>query len=295
MAKVALLGLGPVGLATAWGLLERGHTVHAFDANPALVEKCKKGEYPRAEELGRELRAASSRFLIHDSLKSAICVETIIICVGTPAGQQGFELEALRQALVECRAPKGAGGRRHYILRSTLSPGTIQREIFPILQEGEEFELSYYPEFLREKALREDLLDPPIQAAAHTSSSAQERFSMLFPGEFQVLRDFASVEALKIACNAFHALKVVFANEVADLCEKTGASAESVMQAFCADKKLNLSSRYLRPGAPFGGPCLDKDLRALEFTLDSHGIEAGLLRSIRASNEERITKRGLET
>lgn len=290
MAEIAVLGLGPVGLATAWGLLERGHTVHAYDTNRLLADKCRKGEFPRAEELSQELCAeVSSRFLVHENLGAALSLETVVICVGTPAHDHGFNLQGIRSALLECRVTKGAGVLRHYIIRSTLIPGTTQQELLPVLLEGEEFDLSYYPEFLREKFLREDSLHPPLQAAAHSSSSARERFSRFFPGEFREL-DFASAEALKIACNAFHAMKVVFANEIADLCERTGASAESVMRVFCEDGKLNLSSRYLKPGAPFDGPCLDKDLRALEGALDNHGLKAGLLRSIRKSNDDRTTE-----
>lgn len=290
MAEIAVLGLGPVGLATAWGLLERGHTVHAYDSNRPLADKCRKGEFPRAEEISRELRAeTSSRFLVHENIGAVLSLETVVICVGTPAHGQGFNLQGIRSALLECKVAKGAGLLRHCIVRSTLIPGTIQQELLPALAGGEEFDLSYYPEFLREKFLREDSLHPPLQAVAHSSASARERFARFFPGEFREL-DFASAEALKVACNAFHALKVVFANEVADFCEKSGASAEAVMSAFCEDGKLNISSRYLRPGAPFDGPCLDKDLRALEGALDSHGLEAGLLRSIRKSNDNRMTK-----
>jgi GDP-mannose 6-dehydrogenase len=182
--------------------------------------------------------------------------------------------------------------RRHYILRSTLIPGTIQREILPLLQDGAEFDFSYYPEFLRERFLREDLIAPPLRVVAHSSPSAQERFSVIFPEEFRQLYDFASAEALKIACNAFHALKAVFANEIADFCEQAGASAQEVMKAFCEDEKLNLSSRYLKPGAPFGGPCLDKDLRALEHSLSQYGLQGELLRAIRKSNTARLLRRG---
>lgn len=291
MAKVALLGLGPVGLATAWGLLERGHTVHGYDINPSLVEKCQSGEFPRAAELSGKLRAAlNSQFYIYDRLHSLPRTETVVICAGTPADDRGFNLQGVKSALVNCRTPKASGSKMHYILRSTLSPGTIQKEFLPILREGEAFDFSYYPEFLREKFLLDDVLFPPIQAVAHTSASARDRFAIIFPGQFQELKEFASVEALKMACNAFHALKVVFANEISDLCEQSGASAEAVMRAFCEDQKLNLSSKYLKPGAPFGGPCLEKDLKALEYALDHHGIKGDLLRSIRKSNAKRADK-----
>jgi GDP-mannose 6-dehydrogenase len=231
------------------------------------------------------LRAAlSSRFFVLSHPAEALMADTVVICAGTPAENNEFNLSGVRSALLECRAPKGSGLRRHYILRSTLTPGTIQREILPLLQAGEKFDFSYYPEFLREKFLREDSLHPPLLAAAHSSPSAQKRFAQFFPGNFHELSDFSSVEALKIACNAFHALKVVFANEMAELCEKTGASAEEMMRVFCADQKLNLSHLYLKPGQAFGGPCLDKDLRALEGALDQHEIRGELLRSIRKSN-----------
>ena len=286
MAEIAILGLGPVGLATAWSLLEKGHTVRGYDSKPSITQQCRLGHFPRAQALSEELRAAlSSRFFVLTHLEEALKADTVVICAGTPAENNEFDLSGVRSALLGCRAPKGSGIRRHYILRSTLTPGTIQRELLPLLREGEAFDFSYFPEFLREKFLREDSLHPPLLAAAHSSPGAQMRFAEFFPGRFQVLSDFSAVEALKIACNAFHALKVVFANEMADLCEKAGASAEEMMRAFCTDQTLNLSSRYLKPGDPFGGPCLDKDLRALEGALDLYGIGGELLRSIRKSND----------
>lgn len=285
MADIAILGLGPVGLATAWSLLGRGHIVHAHDAEPTVAQQCYLGHFPRAESLSKELRAAQpSRFIVLPLHPKNIMANTVVICAGTPAENNEFHLGGVRSALLEWRAPKGSGIKRHYILRSTLTPGTIEREFLPLLRAGEDFDFSYYPEFLREKYLREDSLNPPLLVAAHSSSAARERFAEFFPGHFHELGKFSSAEALKIACNAFHALKVVFTNEMAELCEKTGASAEEMMRIFCADQKLNLSAKYLEPGGPFGGPCLDKDLRALEGALDRNGIRGELLRSIRKSN-----------
>ncbi len=291
MGKATLLGLGPVGLTTAWGLLKKNHVIHGYDANIALVDQLKMGNFPRAEEIAGDLRQFSqANFFLHKNFAELPLEKTIILCVGTPFKETGFDLEGLKSALQKTRAALGSKQKRHFILRSTLAPGTIQQILLPILGEGEPFEFSYYPEFLREKFLKEDHTNPPLRVAAHSSSAAKEKFLEFFPDVKEEVPDFASAEMLKMACNAFHALKVVFANEVSDICEKFGASPDLVMKFFCDDKKLNISPKYLKPGAPFAGPCLGKDLSALEALMDQKNMDGHMLRSIQKSNNQRMDK-----
>lgn len=286
MANATIMGLGPVGLASAWQLLQEGVSVDAYDRDADLTERLQQGDFYRAEEISTDLRAKlGARLHIHSRLSALPLRDTVLVCVGTPMGENGFNLTGLLSALGFALAPKGSSLRRHFIVRSTLSPGTIAREVLPLLAKGEEFDLSYFPEFLREKSVRTDTLYPPLSVAVHSSDSARARFLRLFPQAATELPNFESAEALKLACNAFHALKVVFANEVNELCERTGASGEAVMAAFSSDTTLNISPKYLVPGKPFGGHCLKKDLQALEMLLDQKQLSSELLRSISASNE----------
>lgn len=282
-AEITLVGLGPVGLATAWSLLRAGHRVHGFDRNRAVTEAIVSGVFPRAEglPLGPYLK---KNFFVHPTLAETPRAATTVVAVGTPATEHGFDLSAVAEAIEGTRAAAG----RHLILRSTLQPGTVTKMILPLLAPEDEF--SYFPEFLREQFLVEDTEHPPLSVAAHGSDAAAEKFFSLFP-RVRRLDDYAAVETLKIASNAFHALKVAFANEVGDLALRHGTSAERLMEEFCRDTKLNLSDRYLKPGRAFSGACLDKDLRALEDSLDRAGLTSPLLRSVRVSNDLRKGER----
>lgn len=280
--RVLVLGLGPVGLATTWDLLRRGNSVVAFDKNPELVRRLLSGEFKRSESLSEDLSKALKigTLTISDVPEFLPPASHILICVGTPSSNQGFDLKGLQQALLHCqRASQNEA--KLLIVRSTLEPKTLDDAILPALTPNTLF--SYYPEFLREKSAKEDLLSPPLLVAAHACSKSRQEFLKLFP-EVVTEGTFAELETLKLACNAFHALKVSFANEIGELCDSLEIDGKRVMKLFCQDIKLNLSANYLMPGNPFGGPCLDKDLLALEHTLDEQALGAKLLRAIRQSN-----------
>lgn len=283
MNKLTILGLGPVGLATTWSLLRNGHHVDAYDVNPLVSEQAAKGEFPKTPQLAEDLRQElGNRFLVHSTAETCFSNKYYVICVESPWRGREFDLSALRSAL-DSILSRASEKMPHIIVRSTLIPGTL--DSFKL-----NCDVSYYPEFLRMPNIRDDLLDPPLRVAAHSSPSARDAFLTLFPDADQELPDFSTAEILKLACNAFHALKVVFANEIGDICEKAGISPKTVMDAFCKDHKLNISEKYLKPGAPFGGVCLDKDLRALEDFMTRIGIDGDLLRSIRTSNDKRYSR-----
>lgn len=287
--EILLLGMGPVGLATAWDLLQRGHTLYAFDKDPNVVERLLAGEFSRVDSLGDGLRTYLGTKLKIATLPSQLpYFDNVVVCVGTPNAVDGsFDLSSVEEALSACMQSHlqshPQSRRQHLILRSTFSPGTIEKNILPLIEKNTLF--SYYPEFLREKFAKDDIINPPLAVAAHSCETAKNNFSLSFPNvNMHKEGNFSELETLKIASNAFHALKVSFVNEISQICRAVDADAEEVMRMFCQDKKLNLSALYLKPGAPFGGPCLDKDLIALESFLSDNFLNGETLRSIRRSN-----------
>jgi GDP-mannose 6-dehydrogenase len=314
MAKTAIVGMGPVGLATAWHLLRHhsnrepntgeSHTVSIIDIDSERVAEARAGRFTQAAPLADDLAQAlkEGRLTVHSSWSTVVAersdrirlvegLDSVVIAVGTPASENGYELMALLKALLSLREARFADSLRHVVIRCTLLPGTHEDKLFSTIEKTLQWQLerdvtvSYYPEFLREKQIREDILAPPLKIAAHSSPEARARFARLFSNECEEV-DFATAESIKLACNAFHALKVVFANEFAEVCRIAGGSSERLMQVFSSDQKLNISNAYLKPGAAFGGPCLEKDLRALEFFIQHHGLNGRLLNAIRASNDQ---------
>ena len=181
-------------------------------------------------------------------------------------------------------------------IRSTVLPGTIDKIVVPALesasgrQAGRHFAVAACPEFLRESTSIEDFFDPPftIIGAEHQMAAVQLRKLFGFVGDSVVEMDVRSAEALKYTCNAFHAAKVAFANEIGRFCHRNGADARVVMDAFCLDDRLNLGSYYLRPGFAFGGSCLPKDVRAIVHQSRHHDLDLPLLQSLLPSNNQHL-------
>jgi GDP-mannose 6-dehydrogenase len=288
MAKVALFGLGPVGLGTAYQLLHDGHEVHGFDSDTKLIHALSAGQFTRARDLAEELNRFHGRlFFYHESFSTIPKTEAQVICVGTPSQGADLDYSSVVQVFENTLDQLKYGGLPHFILRSTTRPGTVEKLILPILAKVPNSSLSYYPEFLREKFIRDDIKSPPLSVAHHMNSRAKEIFSSLFSAEVSELKSFSEAEAIKIFSNAFHSLKVTFANEVAELCQEMFIDGESVMRVLCSDQKLNISGAYLKPGGPFSGHCLEKDLKCLESFILESKIESPLLLAIRKSNDLR--------
>ena len=185
----------------------------------------------------------------------------------------------------------------HYVVfRSTMLPGTVEDLLIPILEKhsgkkvGEGIEVCYNPEFLREGSSVSDFYNPPKIVLGERSKGAGVMVLDLYAGiEAPLIRTSIRVaEMAKYCDNAFHALKVSFANEIGNLCKKMGVDSHEVMSVFCEDKKLNLSPAYLKPGFAFGGSCLPKDLRALVYQAKRFDLDSPVLNAILPSNAAQV-------
>ena len=309
--KISIFGLGYVGCVTAACLAKDGHEVIGVDVVASKVEKLANGRSTVVETGLDELIAEGHRekriTATTNGRQAVLDTDASIVCVGTPTGPDGaMDLTALR-ATIEFigRACRAKMDRHVVIMRSTVPAGTAETVVLPLLHPGTppaalyaESNLVVVPEFLRESTAIADYYDPPftlVGSASGKPDANEEVIQELFghiTGSVQWV-PLREAEMLKAVCNGFHALKVAFANEVGALCTAMSIDGHSLMAQFVKDDKLNVSPAYLRPGLPFGGSCLPKDLRMLCQVASAHGVDLPLFRGTLASNEAHL-KRILE-
>ncbi|HEU5241117.1 MAG TPA: nucleotide sugar dehydrogenase [Ornithinibacter sp.] len=300
--KVAIFGLGYVGTVTAAGLASQGHDVIGVDVERSKVAAINQGESPvvepgvdrlvaQAVSAGR-LRATTD---VREAMEGA---EISLVCVGTPSTPRGdTNLTYITRALADLRgamadATPPPSGFHSVVIRSTVPPGTGYSIVEPaftpeLLPDGWSVGTAMCPEFLREGSGVDDFFAPPFVVVGSEDPRTREACESLFDFLDREVRhvDVATAEALKYACNAFHAVKVTFANEMGRIFSQYGVDSRNVMEIFCEDHKLNISPSYLRPGFAFGGSCLPKDLRALQSMARASGVDVPLLSSTLISNE----------
>jgi GDP-mannose 6-dehydrogenase len=300
--KVAVIGLGYVGTVTAACLAANGHDVWGVDVDAAKVAEIGLGRSPVAEP---GLNAIVAQAVADGTLHATTsCPEALdradisLICVGTPSTRNGAtDLSHIRHAVDDIATSLRTGlapdsGRHALVVRSTVPPGTVEDIVTPALAAGlagtgVSAGVAMCPEFLREGSGVTDFYAPPFiiagTADTHVSNALIELFRFL-DKPVQIV-DLRTAEALKYACNAFHATKVSFANELSRLFRLLGADSRQVMSLFCQDDVLNISPSYLRPGFAFGGSCLPKDLRSLLHIARVSGVEMPLLAGTLSTNE----------
>lgn len=297
--EIAVFGAGYVGCVTATCLASFGHRVYLVDVAPQKIELLRAGKSPVVEPgLHDELTAVlrSGQIVPLESANEAINrSELALICVGTPSQYDGSpSIKQVHSVLLEI-ANAVADRPNPYViaLRSTLPYPYVSEELIPLLADrlgdrfGKDIGFALNPEFLREGQAIEDFKRPPFMVVGTEHELAAEKLKDLYrsiTAPFFVVSP-GTASLLKYACNAFHAVKVAFANEIASLEAAFGADANVVMDLFCLDRSLNLSQAYLRPGFAFGGSCLPKDLRALNRIGSLAGILCPLLESVLRSNE----------
>ncbi len=304
--RVSVFGLGYVGSVTAACLAKAGHEVIGVDINTEKVAMINAGEAPVLEAGLADLLSAmvrGGRLRATTSTDSAIAAtEASLICVGTPSRANG-QLDV--DAVVRTGQRIGDALRRRaephvVVLRSTVLPGTTERCLAPALLAGAgtraALRVAVNPEFMREGTSLADFARPPFTLVGCGDPATASLLRLLYEGIEApfVHTSVATAEMVKYASNAFHAVKVCFANELGDLCTALGADGQEVMRIFRLDRKLNVSDTYLRPGFAFGGSCLPKDLRALLHAARVGDVSLPMLTAVLPSNEGQV-RRGVES
>ncbi len=301
---VSIFGLGYVGTVTAACLAHQGSRVIGVDLNPAKVEAMESGRSPivepRVAELISECNKACRLHATSDSEAAVLKTDVSFLCVGTPGLRNG-KLN-LGHVVPVCEQI-GAALRKKpsfhlVVVRSTVLPGTAESLMIPALEQasgkrlGADFGVCVNPEFMREGTAVADFLNPSITVIGACDPSHAGILRRLYewvPGRvFET--SFRAAEMVKYACNAWHAAKIAFANEIGTITKGLDVDAESMMEIFAADSKLNISSAYLKPGFAFGGSCLPKDVRALSYRAKELDLHLPMLESILPSNQNHLDR-----
>jgi GDP-mannose 6-dehydrogenase len=299
--KVAIFGVGYVGLTSAACLINDGHHVIGVDVSESKVRMINEGKSPIYEPGLEELLTLGvkdGRLEAFQEIGDRLADCAIaIVCVGTPSAvdgshNMGYIAEVSRQIAIAAMAMPDRERPLTVMYRSTMRPGSIDKLIAPIFKgfHGEtltKVELVYNPEFLRESTALKDYYAPPKIVVGtidgQPSATVDELYGAIEAPRFYV--GYREAEITKFVDNSFHALKVAFANEIGRICGREGVSAKTVHQIFVSDTKLNISPYYLRPGGAFGGSCLPKDVRALTYLSNEVGAETFVLDAIMRSND----------
>ena len=297
--KISIFGLGYVGAVTAGCLARQGHSIVGVDVHPQKVELFNRGVPPIIEPgLDELLKEAQAKGLLRATQSCAEAInatEMSIVCVGTPStAAGGLDLSYVRQVLKEINAAlrKKKPQSHALVMRSTMLPGSTARlagDLLVDLELGGLVKIFYFPEFLREGTAVADFDEPSLAVVGTRDGTAppKEMMTGLF-GEKTAVVNWPTAELVKYTCNAFHATKVAFANEIGRLGKQMQIDADTVMALLCQDTRLNLSPYYLRPGNPFGGSCLPKDVRALTHYGRHQGLHLPLIESLIPSNERHL-------
>ena len=300
--KIAVFGLGYVGVVSAACLVRDGHEVLGVDPNAVKVGFLRQGKSPIVEpgldELIAAATAAGRLTAGSDPVAAVAQCDVLMVCVGTPGQPNGsLDLSYVRRVVQQIGEQLAAAAAyKVVVIRSTLLPGSMQNVVIPTLEEsarrkaGQDFGVCINPEFLREGSAIYDYDHPPktvIGASAERAAAiVRELYSALSAPMLQT--DLRTAEMIKYIDNSWHALKVTFANEVGRLCKAMGIDGRLAMRMFCQDTKLNISTTYLRPGFAFGGSCLPKDVRALTYQGRLLDVDTPVLSSILSSNQLHI-------
>ncbi len=302
--KIAIFGLGYVGTVSAACFARDGHQVLGVDINPDKVSDINQGKSPIIEPgLTSLIQSGMSSGRLKASVDVRKAVEendVAMICVGTPSQKNGnLDLTYVKNV---CRsigqALQAKSSYTTIVIRSTVLPGTAKKHILPVLekssgkQAGKEFGFCINPEFLREGSAIRDFDAPPFTVIGEIDVQSGDVVADLYTSINAPLYrvPLGPAEMIKYASNAFHALKIVFANEIGNLCQVYGIDSHQVMDIFVQDTKLNLSPVYLKPGFAFGGSCLPKDLRAMLYAARQADVDMPMMRAILPSNTKQVQK-----
>lgn len=305
--KISIFGLGYVGCVGIGCLASQGHKMIGVDVSDVKVNLINSGKPTIVEKDIEELIAkgyAEGRISATKNYKEAVKNSDIsFICVGTPSADNGhLNLNYIYQTAKEIgEALKEKKEFHIVVIRSTVFPGTNSK-ISEIIENesgkyrNKDFAVVSNPEFLREGTAVKDYLNPPLTVLGSSNDNAISVMKELY-APMNAPIEVVSIEVaemIKYVNNSYHALKVVFANEVGNICKQLGVDSHEVMRIFCMDKQLNISPYYFKPGFAYGGSCLPKDLRGLKTLAHDLYLETPVLNAIEPSNNihiEQVIKR----
>ena len=302
--RISIFGLGYVGAVSAGCLAADGHKVIGVDRNKVKVDLINKGMSPIIE---KDIGEIISRVVKEGKLYATLSVEEAVmnsdlslICVGTPSQLNGnLDLSYVRKVCEQIGEVLRNKDTFHVVVvRSTMLPGSMRDVVIPILEEfsgkraGTDFGVCINPEFLREGSAVYDFYNPPKIVIGEIDKKSGDVLIEIYKGlKAPTFRTSIEVaEMVKYVDNTWHALKVVFANEIGSICKELGIDSHEVMRIFCEDRKLNISPSYLKPGFAFGGSCLPKDVRALKYKAKTLDLELPILQNILRSNRKHIER-----
>jgi GDP-mannose 6-dehydrogenase len=300
--KVSVFGLGYVGSVSAAMLASDGHDVIGVDLNPDKVAAINAGSSPIVEPgLGEALQDVVSKGRLRATMSTDEGVresDISLICVGTPSRRNGsLDLNYVERVSREIGAAlKQKAGYHVVVVRSTVLPGSTHGIVIPALESesgkkyGEGFGVAMNPEFLREGTAIKDFRNPPMTLVGHNHAADAAGTTALYDAlDAPVVNtSIRTAEMIKYTSNTWHALKVCFANEIGNLCKQLGVDSHEVMDIFCKDDQLNLSPYYLKPGFAFGGSCLPKDVRAIQYRAKELDVELPVISAILPSNKMQV-------
>lgn len=304
MQRVAVFGMGYVGCVTAACLARDGNRVIGVDVDKAKIDRVNAGDPPVSEPgLPAVLKAAVEAGNLRGttSLEEGVDASDIaLVAVGTPSAHSGSVDTSMVERVVAAIGTRLRNSTRPFtlVLRSTLLPGILEENLAPLFfksanaNPGGHLKVCNNPEFLRESSAIKDYDNPPfIIVGADSETDAAPVFDLYSGIQAERITVGTRTSAMvKYVCNAFHALKVAFANEIGVLAKSMGADGHEVMRLVCKDTKLNISPAYMRPGYAFGGSCLPKDLRALTRHAEVESLQLPLLPAVLSSNENHLRR-----
>ncbi len=304
MARIAVFGIGYVGVVSAACLAKDGHTVIAVDVDPGKVDAINAGLSPIVEnglpELIADVVSAGRLTATRDAEAAILSTDASFVCVGTPSAADGsIGLDYVMSACENIgRALRRKDGFHTVIVRSTIVPGTMQSDCIPMLERasglvaGKDFGVGYYPEFLRESTAIQDYYDPGlIVFGALDDKTGALLTSLNDKLDCPInLVDVRTAEMVKYTSNAWRAVKVTFANEIGNIAKACDLDGQLVMRILCSDHKVSMSPYFMRPGFAFGGSCLPKDVRALRSVAADKKVPSPLLDAVLVANAEQISR-----
>lgn len=296
-AHIAVLGLGYVGCVSAACFAEMGYRVTGIDRDSTKTASITNGHAPFFEPGLEELVSANvkaGRLTATQNIDAIRNADIAFVCVGTPSARNGnIGLDQLLRVVQEmAQAVAHRAKPLTVAIRSTVFPGTCEDLLIPAFAGNKMVSLVSHPEFLREGTAVKDFMEPSLIVIGGEEQPAVDRIAALYSSLPKAVSKVGlrTAEMIKYACNAFHAVKIAFANEIGTLSARLDVNPGEVMATLCEDTKLNVSSTYLKPGFAFGGSCLPKDLRALTYRAGCLDVAIPLLESTLPSNQQHLLR-----